>query len=75
MLLEDEAALAGQGCFKAKTNQRDRFEACGKRDGKGGTMKNLLHMLRSLLRQQQEDVQTYMEASFPRTGRTLPGQT
>lgn len=38
-------------------------------------MKNLRHMLRSLLRQQQEDVQTYMEASFPRTGRILPGQT
>lgn len=39
------------------------------------SMKNLQQMLRTLLRQQQEDFQTYMEQSFPRTGRTLPGQT
>ena len=38
-------------------------------------MKDLRHMLRTLLRQQQEDLQAYMEASFPRTGRILPGQT
>lgn len=38
-------------------------------------MKNLRHMLRTLLRQQQEDLQKYMEESFPRTSRTLPGQT
>lgn len=61
--------------FKAKTNQRDRFEACRKRDKNGGTMKDLRHMLRTLLRQQQEDFQAYMEQSFPRTGRILPGQT
>lgn len=38
-------------------------------------MKNLQQMLRTLLRQQQEDFQEYMEQSFPYTGRTLPGQT
>lgn len=38
-------------------------------------MKDLQHMLRILLRQQQEDFQAYMEQSFPRTSRILPGQT
>lgn len=38
-------------------------------------MKDLRHMLRILLRQQQEYFQTDMEVSFPRTGRILPGQT